>query len=98
MPFTFNGTNIVNVVFNGTTVTTVVFNGTTVFSSYNYSWVFYGTSNFQSPDIVESGYFCGNVSAMQSLLNSYYPPNSYPGYFAQVYDFCYNIYYNFYSV
>jgi hypothetical protein len=98
MPITHNGTNIVNVVFNGTTVTTVVFNGTTVFSSYNYTWTFYGTSGFQGLDITESGYFCGNVGAMINYLQTYYPANTYAGYGAQVYDFCYGIYYNFYSV
>jgi hypothetical protein len=94
MAVVFNGTNITTFTFNGTNITTVIFNGTTVFS---YSWIFYGTSGYNYPDFVEAGYFCGNVSAMQSLLNSYYPPNNYPGYFAQVYDYCYGIYYNFFN-
>jgi hypothetical protein len=98
MPIVFNGTTINSVVFNGSTMATVVFNGTTVFTSYNYTWTFYGTSGYANPNFVQTGYFCGDVTTMRSLLNNYYPPNSYPGYFAQVYDYCYNTYYNFYSV
>jgi hypothetical protein len=99
MPIVFNGTTINSVVFNGSTMTSVVFNGTTVFTSYNYTWTFYGSSPFfQFPDIYESGFYCGDVSGMQALLNSVYPPNSYPGFYAQVYDSCYQQYFDFYSI